>query len=52
MRDHYKPPNAEGYSHPTETEDQMTREVVQGDSTTVGRGRDEGTQEEEGGLRW
>ena len=38
MRGHSKPPNAEGSGPPTETEEQTTREGVQGDSTWKKKG--------------
>ena len=38
MRGHYKPPYAEGYRHPTETEEQTMMGGVQGDSTRRKKG--------------
>ena len=50
MRGLSKPHNAEGSSHPTETEEQTTRGGVQGDKKESGMG--EGKCDEEGGRRW
>jgi len=48
MRGLPQPPNAEGSSNATETEEQTTRGEVQGDYTRRAKG--EGTQEEEEGV--
>ena len=50
MRGHFQPPYAEGYNHPSETEDQTTRGGVQEDSTSGG---EEGeTKAGQAGHQW